>query len=177
MACSKMYVPPDENVIYHICVLAIPYTKDLNTLKKAWWFFWHLYGMPGYVEGGPVPGKPGVYAWFFHVNPRLKAQMSPQLLATLETLQRGEEVKIYYGNPDKKGKRPYRMVVVSNQPHHRQVTGPVDMEVYEAWDKTISYQDYRKRRFPELENESAVYVAFGSFDPEPLEPEPLEPEP
>ena len=172
MACSKLYVPQDETTIYHLCVLACPHTKDLDTLEKAWWFFWNQYGMPGYVEGGPVPEKPGVYAWFFHVNPRLKAQMSRRLLATLESLQRGDPVKIYYGKPNKKGERPYRMIVVSNQPHHRQVTGPVDMEVYEAWDPAISYQEYRKQRDPNLEKDSAVYVAFGSFDPEPIEPEP-----
>ena len=178
MACSKMYVPPDDlNVIYHICVLACPYSRDLDTPEKAGRWFSKQYEMPGYVEGGPRPGYPGTFAWFFYVDPRLKAQFSRRLLAALETLQRGEQVKIYYGKPNKKGERPYRLLVVSNQPHHRQVTGEVDMEVYIEWDQTIPFQEFRIQRDPKLNDDTAVYVAFGTFDPELIEPELIEPEP
>jgi|UniRef100_A0A6C0AHL1 hypothetical protein len=172
MACSNLY-PLDNDIIYHTCVLACPYSITLTTPELAWSFFWNLLRMNGYVEGGPIPGKPRKYGWFFHVNPRLKDQMSPRLLAILESLQRGETIKEEYGVADKKGKIPFHMIVVSNHDHHRQVTGPVDMEVYKLWGKKMSYREHQFLIDPSLRDASAKYMVFGSFDPELIEPEPL----
>jgi hypothetical protein len=152
----------------HLFTIAIPRSTTLRTPEDASRWIMQRYKMSGYVEGGPVEGKPGVFAWFFFFDPCYKTQMSQALLVVLDSIEKGEKVQIYFGKPDKKGNRPYHYIVRSNKPYHRQETAPVDAELFAQWDGKSSFQEFLYERDPSLKDASLQFIQFGSFEPEPL---------
>lgn len=165
MAC---YVPRDETRIHEFCTITIPCTTRITNPRKAYQFFTNYLRMPGYVDGGPDYGKVRTFRWYFYVTPCLKTQMSPQFLVALETLERCGVIII-----NEKG-RKYDKIVVSNRSYHCQVTGPVDMEIFNQWDRKCSWKQFLYERDTRLNGASLL---FGSFEPEYVEPKPIEPDP
>jgi hypothetical protein len=162
MSFSKLSKP------LHIHVLVIPYSTTIRTLADAIRWAKRYFKCRGYVEGGPVEGKPGVFAWFFFPDPCYENQLSDELLVAYNDIKDGSKAKIYHGKPNNKGQRQYHHIVKSTNPYHRRETEPVDEELYALWDGSISFQEFLYERDPSLKD--SLMLQFGSF--EPFKPEP-----
>ena len=143
--------------ILGFCVLRTKSTT-LDTPGKAASWFRSLFRASGCVQGGLVPGNPSLYAWNFYVNPCFKSQLSPKLWCALyhfEEYWPSQSLVHYY---TKEGRHS---IVRSDHPRHRKVTEPVDMDVYDQWDKKCSFHEFCMMLDPSLKDEKAQYLPFG----------------
>ena len=125
----------------------------LNTPAKAAAWFRNYFRASGCVQGGLVPGEPGVYAWTFYLDSCLKTQLSDRLWSTLFNFERDfpDRRKIFVSIKEKK----FHFMVISDQ-SPRQVTVPVDADLYQKWDKKCSFHVWTLDP-----DEKAKYLSFG----------------
>jgi hypothetical protein len=146
------------NSILGFCVLQTKSTT-LDTPEKAASWFRNLFRTSGCVKGLLVPENPGVYVWNFYVNPCFKSQLSPSLWTALYNFERDwpSQSLVYYYTK----KEGNHSIVRSDHPRHRKVTEPVDMDVYDQWDKKCSFHEFCMMLDPSLKDEKAQYLPFG----------------
>lgn len=155
---SYLYYNDTGNPILKYCVVQTVSTT-LDTPEKAASWFRKVFQASGCVKGGLVPGNPGVYAWNFYVNPCFKTQLSSYLWDALCHFESdwASLPHVYYYTKEE-GRHS---LVRSNHPRHPKVTTPVDMEIYDQWDKTCSFHEFCMTLDPSLRDEKAKYLSFG----------------
>jgi len=151
---SYLYNNGTGDYTLEYCVVHTESTT-LDTPEKAASWFLKVFRASGCVQGGIVPGNPSVYAWNFYVNPCLKSQLSSYLWAALCHFESdwSSLPHVYY-----EGRHT---VVRSDHPRHPKVTAPVDMEIYDQWDKKCSFHEFCMTFDPSLRDEKAKYLSFG----------------